>query len=530
MAALRPIASLCAILALVCAADASAAEPVRPADAFVDSIGVNVHMTYTNTPYLDYGRVADRLDEAGIRHVREGLSRQERSFGAYDALADRGVGITFIMGEPRERADTLEQLLTVLRTRVGRSAEAVEGPNEYSYSGDPQWSPHLRAYQERLYAGIKGDPSLAHLPVVAPSLIAWQDYAEIGDLRNALDVGNKHIYAGGDLPEANVDWELSVAARMSGERPVWVTESGYHNGLASANGHRPASEAATATYLPRMYLEHFRHGIPRTFAYELVDEWPDPALENHEAHFGMLRHDYSEKPSFRRVANLIAVLADPGPPHPTAPLDLGVRDAPADLRRLVLQKRDGSYYIVLWRAARVWDPVARTPLVADSLPVSLRVGGEFDRAELIDPARSTQAFESREPAGELRLSVGPDPLIVRLLPAAASLGAPQAAPVTDQPAAAPVEVSPTRLTIPRRKLKRVIRRGLLVKCRAAERHTCAVSAEAGRDLVARGGGPLDASGSGRVRLRPTRAGARLLRRFAAQKRAVKLRLQATARA
>ena len=538
MRSLRALAALCLFVLAAPAADAAAAEPASPAHAFVDSIGVNVHMTYLDTAYADRELLVDKLSAAGIRHVRDGLSWDtDYAYATFNRLADRGIGTTFIMGEPRERNDTLEELLTALRTRVDRAAEAVEGPNEYSYSGEPLWVEQLRAYQRRLYGSVKGDPALAHLPVVAPSLISWQDHDLLGDMRDALDLGNKHSYPGGDLPEANLTEELRVAAMVSGDRPVWVTETGYHNATATTSGHRPASEAAAATYLPRLFLEYFRRGVARTFAYELIDEWPDPARKNLEASFGLLRNDYSEKPAYRRLANLIGALSDPGPAHAAAPLDLTVGEAPSDLRRLVLQKRDGSYHVVLWRAARVWDPVAREPLAAESLPVSLRVGGGFGRAELIDPARSAQPFESRDLAGELRVEVGPDPVIVRLVPAAAEATQAGPAPATPppaggdaaEPAGSPVKVSPSRLTISRRGLRRVLRRGLLVRCRAGAARTCRVSAVAGGHVVASGSRALDVSGSGRVRIRPTRRGARLLRRAAARKRPLKLRMRATAR-
>ena len=48
-------------------------ECARPADALVDSIGVNVHLSYNDTSYRNYAEVIKpRLKEAGIRHIRDG--------------------------------------------------------------------------------------------------------------------------------------------------------------------------------------------------------------------------------------------------------------------------------------------------------------------------------------------------------------------------------------------------------------------------------------------------------------------------
>jgi len=408
----------CAVLAgLGSEASASSAEPARPADALVDSIGVNVHMTYGDTAYRDRDRLVAKLAQAGIRHVRDGLSYDtEYAYRTFDQLADRGIRTTFILGDPTERRDTLDQLLTTLRTRVRRAAEAVEGPNEYSHSGDPQWVPRLREYQGRLNARIKQDPALVSLPVLAPSLITWQDHEALGDLTGALDAGNKHSYPGGDVPESNMDTELAVAAKVSGTKPIYVTESGYHNATATGGGHRPASEAAVGTYLPRMFLEYFRRGVVRTFSYELIDGWPDPARTNQEANFGLLRNDYSEKPAYRSLSNLIALLSDPGPAFTPAPLTYKVTGAPSDLRRLVLQKRDGSHHLVLWRAARVWDPVARRAVTPGVAEVSVDLSSAGGPVEVFKPVESTEAVASIRATSAVRVGLGADPIILRIPP------------------------------------------------------------------------------------------------------------------
>jgi hypothetical protein len=522
MRPLRACVLTCLLLAAL-AGPADAAMPVSRADAFVDSIGVNVHMNYTDTAYANSGRLVDSLAGAGIRHVRDGLDwNTPQAYAAFDRLADRGIGTTFIMGEPGGRTGTLDQLLSVLRTR--RSVDAVEGPNEYGSSGDSDWVARLRDYQGRLYNGVNGDPALAQLPVLGPSLVTWQQYEALGDLRAALDAGNVHPYPGGDAPEANLDWWLPVVAPVSGDRPVWATETGYHNATQTSGGHRPASEAAAATYLPRLYLEYFRRGVPRTFAYELVDLRLDAGRGDQEANFGLLRSDYTEKPAYRRLANLIAVLSDPGPAHPVQPLGVSIDGAPSDLRQLLLQKRDGSYYLVMWRAARVWDPDARQPLEAGSDSVSVRLddGSPLEVAEQIDPALGTAPSASSSASGPIDVSVGADPVIVRLAPAKPK-PAPPLGPIVRQPA------SPLELSVPSgQRLGTVLRRGLLVRCRAPRGTTCKTTAAYGKNVLASGRSPLDASGAARFRLVPSRMGAGVLRSAVARRRSVRLSVRAVA--
>jgi len=531
----------------------------RPADSFVDSIGVNVHMTYLDTAYRDRPRLVDKLASAGIRHVRDGLVRDtEYAYTTFNQLADRGIRTTFIMGDPSQQTGTLDQLVAVLKSKILRTAAAVEGPNEYHHGRTPPWYEEVRSHQRRLFAAVKNDAALSHLPVLAPSGITWQDYRDLGDLRDVLDFGNKHPYPGGEPPEGNLGSELSVAATVSGNKAVQATESGYHNALATTSGHRPTSEEATATYLPRMYLEYFRRGIPRTFAYELIDEWPDAEKKNSESNFGLLRNDYSEKPAFRNLRNLIALLSDRGGSHSLEPLNLSSEGAPPDLRKLVLQKRDGSYYVVLWRTVRVWDPVARKALTPDTRTATVSVPGatsDTGDAEVFSPSRSSERIATAPLAGGVRVSLSADPIVVRL-PAAAAVPAPAPQtpvtrtpaprpsrtpprpspprPASPQPASVPRRASPSpsapapRITVPsRQRLNVVLRRGLVVECRAARRSVCRAAMQRNRAVLARGQGSLWARDAVRFRLRLSSRGRRDLRRAGARGRAVSVRVRAS---
>jgi hypothetical protein len=50
----------------------------RPADAFVDFVGVNTHLGYSDTTYVDYeGILKPRLLELGVRHIRDGTFNAE---------------------------------------------------------------------------------------------------------------------------------------------------------------------------------------------------------------------------------------------------------------------------------------------------------------------------------------------------------------------------------------------------------------------------------------------------------------------
>lgn len=96
-----------------------------PADAFVDSIGVNIHLHYNDTIYGDFPKLKGALAEVGVRHVRDGLvdSEWQPYFERVNELAAAGIRFTFITDMKLDR-------LVPVAEKVKGAIEAFEGPNE----------------------------------------------------------------------------------------------------------------------------------------------------------------------------------------------------------------------------------------------------------------------------------------------------------------------------------------------------------------------------------------------------------------
>ncbi len=394
----------------------------RRADDFVNSIGVNVHLGYTDTPYGDHRRIEDKLRELGVRYVRDGAAQGRPAvYEAMRGLASCGIGVNLIVGDPLRRfgSGTLEQQLALIKKELRGAVVSLEAPNEFDNQGYDNWLPVIRDYQRRLYESAKSDPVLERLPVVGPSFVDWANQRRLGDISRWLDQGNMHSYPSGREPDldSHLREQLGAAEVSSGSKPVEATETGYHNAVnvPASFGHRPASEKAAGVYMPRLYLDYFRRGIVRTFAYELIDEHPDPGHVNSESSFGLLRNDLSEKPAFVSLKRLIALLRDPGPSFKPGRLRYTISGPSSDLRRLLLEKRDGSFYLALWQADSVWDPAKATPLDP---------AGRELRLELAQPARIElhRPNEGRAPvkracgARSLRFQVSPSVSVVKIVP------------------------------------------------------------------------------------------------------------------
>jgi hypothetical protein len=421
-----------ALTALALPLSANAAVQARQADAFVDSIGVGVHLAYSDTPYVsEFALAQQRLEELGVRHVRDDLyPARGDQYGRLEALAAAGIGSTLILGSPANGSAGLEGLLAVAAGLDG--VEALEGPNEYStMGGDPNWIANLRSYQQELYVKAKADPQLAALPVVGPSIVHG-DQDELGDVSASLDRGNIHSYPQGDPPD-KLGSAIKQAELNSAQKPIWATETGYHDALAWTGENRPVPEDVAATYMPRLFFEYWRWGIERTYSYELLDEFPNAAGDDAESHFGLLRNDLSPKPAFAALRNTIAILADPGARFAPAALEYtlsegGVPLAGAEspgLHKVLLQKRDGSFYLALWRTTSVWDADGGAPIAAPSAPVELTTD---------PPPGSVSVYRPNGGAGPVATSVAPgQPFSVDVGPAVTILRLAPSEPVAPEP-------------------------------------------------------------------------------------------------
>lgn len=389
---------LLATAALLPTAATRAQVAPRAANDFVNSVGICTHWGYPDTPYgARFPEVLQLLTNSGIRHVRDSDRPAE--------LTAAGIGSTFYADVPDYadgNAATVRALLTDLKAELaaGHRIDAVEGPNEpdlfwqaqgkqKSYLGEGwQQGPAgiargTIAFMRELHRVFKADPATRNIPIIGPSLGADYDSRSgsgrpnilaAGSLTDFVDYGNFHPYPGngnayapvvpyaglseyfadGTQPSCNLDeWPAAFNTYRPpfGPRPMMATETGYST---STKG---APESVHTKYIPRMFLEYFRLGVVRTYSYEFVDEFANQP-DNNEAHFGLLRNDLSPKPAYAALRSLLRLLQEPEPVTPgfvPQPLAYTLRVAPPVgydrtqyVRQVLLQKQDGTYYLVLY--------------------------------------------------------------------------------------------------------------------------------------------------------------------------------------
>ncbi len=383
---------------------------------FWNSMGVNVHMYYSNTPYKNVAGVLARLEQLDFRHVRDGLApNRPDEISALQALGGAGIKATLMVGTPGQ---SLGPLLQVLAGQLASDVEAIEGPNEYWSSG-PGWQARLMPFQSLLYDDVKDTPGLASNLVVGPSVGGIQISSD--------DRANIHPYPGGGPPESNIAGQLAGATSTFGDVPVWATETGYHDAVnATPGSSQPAAtDAAQAVYLPRLFAAYFRSGISRTFIYELADEFADPGAQNPEARFGLLDHDLQPKPQFYALARLATAVQD-SPDLAPQPLDYTISDLGTGLQQLLLSRSDESFQILLWRPVAVDS--AGTDTAAATAPLALNLPFCADTT-VLDPSQSSDA-QDLGIGQHVSLTVGASLRLLHVTPVPCSGTTPPAAPTS----------------------------------------------------------------------------------------------------
>jgi hypothetical protein len=338
-----------------------------PADAIVESVGVNVHLHHNDTLYYDnFPLVRSRLHELGVRHVRDGLidTTWTEYYARHNQLGREGIGGTFIAA-----MDAPSALLEEYPWRMADSFEAYEAPNEPDASGDPNWVDKVRTVLNRLQA-VRG-----WFPVYGPALTGEWAYGALGSIGSMVDAGNLHNYPSGrhagtwgwgDWGYGSIWWHLELMRRITGSKHPITTETGYRN---DSGAHDAVPTDIAARYMPRLLLEQFRAGIIRTFIYELVDSGPEQ--------YGLLRSNGSPKPAFTAVKNLLSLLDDAGRPANVKPLDYDLQNEPYYLHHLALQKRDGTYYVAMWVEEGSYDVDSRSRWTVDQASVLVTVPSQF---------------------------------------------------------------------------------------------------------------------------------------------------------
>lgn len=370
--------SIAVAIALIFLSPSISAKPIqaRQADKFIDSICVCTH------PWYEWERIEPKLRELGIRHIRDGGQSVNFVKEMYEKY-----GIKYTMVVELENFEPSE-LLDYVKSVGTEKFDGISGLNEpFLFVKQGDWKETARSIQQQLWKTIKGDRQTKRIPILTFSPVFPKDAIEVGNVSAWADYADIHLYYGGKNPETignirdNVYWKFRLMANaIAPGKPVIMTETGYHN-TRQVDDHKGTPDlAVVAKYIPRLYLTHFKQGIVRSCIYELYDEGTNPNEQEHN--FGLLRHDYSNKPSFEAVKNAIALLKDPGAEFTPGRLNYRLSGNTNNLETLLLQKRNGNFFLAMWLGVSSFNPNSQSAFDVSPQTVTVSLSNTVSRVVL----------------------------------------------------------------------------------------------------------------------------------------------------
>jgi hypothetical protein len=142
------------------------------------------------------------------------------------------------------------------------------------------------------------------------------------------------------------------------DRPWFASETGYSTEV----GGMGTSIRAQGLYANRLYAEYFRLGIRRTCMYELLNDRNNAT--DHESNFGIVYANYTAKPSYNAIKNLMALVRSgwvpsaaqlQHPPYQLSSLEfslnvsaVGAFNRTDYVHHLLLEKPNGTLLLLLW--------------------------------------------------------------------------------------------------------------------------------------------------------------------------------------
>ena len=449
----------------------------KPADKFVDMIGVNVHSArnynqYTNNPTFPNAEqtTINTLVDLRIRHLRDGIYGYNGGTEDFDinnrgvvtrfsAISQAGVnsgipgGFTWII---TDNTDDWQRLRDNYLVPLGNKVIVLEGANEnQGTNGDPQAYRQIRNWWNNIL------PSLPNLKIATNTgPTAACEIATANSINAYVHYGNAHPYhfwppfkPWGKVAHCDFNsscapptislWtapdnnggtigylEATRTKRVAANKPMIFTEWGYPTTPNDANGWG-VDELTAAKYTLRGFLEHFNAGLVYSCSYELLDSEPlTPFNADPETHFGLAYINGSLKPSGTALKRMIALVEDIGNTNiPTGTLNYTlsgggglsfVDDKNAttnEIHQTLLQKADGKYYLILWQEATSTDSDGNSISVAP-VNVTVNFGQSLSTLKAFLPTTTSNSnpIVNTTDISSYTFSVPDHPLVIEITP------------------------------------------------------------------------------------------------------------------
>jgi hypothetical protein len=398
----------------------------QSAATFDQSIGVNVHMAYTWTPYANVTSVENDLAYLGVNHVRDDFFDASNVQVNYDQLAAAGIKFDFVI--PVYLPSTVEltefvNMVNAFTLAYPGSVSAIEGPNEVNftpamYAGGT--APADQALlQEALYAAVRADPNLAGIPVYNLTVGSTNSaqFAALGNLSSAANFGNEHAYVPDwSTTASGLNYLLTFPQIDTPGLPTVITETGYETNLNDS--YSGVDQTVQAKLTLDTLMDAFKDGVPQTYLYELIDQGGQ--------YFGLFSASGAPKLAATAIHDLTTLLSDPNSTSSFTPgsLSYAVPNLPTSGNQLLLEKSNGTFDLALWNETQIWNPTTGNEIAAPVATTTVEFGQTQKVVLVFDPVLGTTPIAAYQNVQSIQVGLTDHPVIVEVPGATPTLATP----------------------------------------------------------------------------------------------------------
>jgi Secretion system C-terminal sorting domain len=280
---------------------------------------------------------------------------------------------TFIIRNPKY----IDSLFAFDNGYAKQFVEAIEGSNELNLAfpaGDSNWVKTIFEMQRSMFKYVRSRPDLAYLNILSPTVYIGGGFADhqydslikyarntnapFDSLKNYVDAYAFHAYPSVDYgpwygtPNFYVNEkrsELNVFGADLVAKPLYLTETGYHQGSAAVI-YNFISETAQSKYTTVLFADNFKNNITRTNVYEMLDHGESQDdIEGQEGNFGLIRRDGIKKQVFYALKNYLQIVTPDNYNFQADSLNFNITGETSNVEYLLLRKNSKTYQLHIWQ-------------------------------------------------------------------------------------------------------------------------------------------------------------------------------------
>ncbi len=334
---------------------------------FVSSMGINIKLDRSRYNKNDgfNKKVKPALKDLGVRHIR--CARFDHStYGPQSRQLWEQYGIqSLYVTAPYEGGLTPYGVYKNSKAAADY-LYAIEGANEpdiflvegygwpyhkytdrngNTYTNTSSSYKATRAWHQDMVNRLQQDQKTKNIPIATTPMAFSNNVKKIIPITH--DIESFHHYTHRNPVTSNLSNIIRETHQYAqGNTPKLMILSEF--GWKSGTGTNAVTESTQAKNILTVFCEYFNRGVKVSYIHELIkNDW------------GLLKENNTRKPAFKALKNVITVL-DEGtfdktnkkwnfPNFTPKKLEFELLNAHNDTHKLLLQKSNGEYYLLLWR-------------------------------------------------------------------------------------------------------------------------------------------------------------------------------------